>query len=275
MMKTTWLLLSLVGALFTYPVLSNYIAQFKVPTSLPDEHIVEKVRTQDSLRVMTFNIQHGRGIDGQIDLMRIAQLILETDADVVGLNEVDLFLPRSGLTDQLKFLGERTGMNYFFATGVNFGLAKYGNGVLTRCQINNSQEVSLPRILERESRVLLQFSSVVDGRQVQIFVTHLGLNPLEKEKQLTFLAEKITAITDPIILMGDFNLTPYSSLMRDFLEETGLRWHSSEQTYPADNPSLKLDYILTSEEWEVVSPVQVIPAQASDHLALAGTFRLK
>ena len=75
--------------------------------------------------------------------------------------------------------------------------------------------------------------------------------------------------------MGDFNLTPYASLMRDFLEETGLRWHSDEQTYPADDPDLKLDYILTSEDWEVVSPVRVIPAQVSDHLPLVGTFRLK
>lgn len=274
-MKYIWLLISLVGVLITYPVFANYILKIENQASVPAIKIVQEAKSVDTLRVMTFNIQHGKGIDGQIDLSRIAQLIQETSADIVGLNEVDHFLPRSGLKNQLKFLGQKTEMNYFFAPGIDFGLGKYGNGVLTRSQVSNPLKEALPRIFRRESRVLLQFATLVSGQKVQIIVTHLGLNPVEKEKQLAFLTEKIQKITEPVILMGDFNLTPHSSLMRNFLQNTGLKSHSNEQTFPADNPNLKLDYILTSEQWEVVSPVEVISTQSSDHFALAGTFRLK
>jgi endonuclease/exonuclease/phosphatase family metal-dependent hydrolase len=38
---------------------------------------------------MTFNIYHGEGLDGQIDKQRFADLILQENADLVGLQEVD------------------------------------------------------------------------------------------------------------------------------------------------------------------------------------------
>ena len=42
-----------------------------------------------SLRVATWNIKHGLGMDGQLDLERIAATIETFDADIVALQEVD------------------------------------------------------------------------------------------------------------------------------------------------------------------------------------------
>lgn len=38
---------------------------------------------------MTFNMHHGRGTDGKLSLERIANVIEESKADLIGLNEVD------------------------------------------------------------------------------------------------------------------------------------------------------------------------------------------
>ena len=53
------------------------------------------------LRVATFNIHHGVGADGRLDLTRTADVISATGASVVGLQEVDRTLSaRSGWVDQ-------------------------------------------------------------------------------------------------------------------------------------------------------------------------------
>ena len=54
------------------------------------------------LRVLTYNIHHGRGTDGQIDLERIAEVILSTRPDLVALQEVDRRTGRSNNADQAR-----------------------------------------------------------------------------------------------------------------------------------------------------------------------------
>ena len=58
------------------------------------------------LRVLTFNIHHGRGADGQIDLARIARTVRAASPDLVALQEVDRNTSRSGGQDQLKQLAK-------------------------------------------------------------------------------------------------------------------------------------------------------------------------
>ena len=41
------------------------------------------------LRVMTYNIHHGEGTDGRIDLERIAKVIRDAKPDLVALQEVE------------------------------------------------------------------------------------------------------------------------------------------------------------------------------------------
>ncbi|WP_338453008.1 hypothetical protein R4Z09_14730 [Niallia oryzisoli] len=41
------------------------------------------------IKVMTFNIHHGKGVDKQVDLYRIADVIENRHADIIALNEVD------------------------------------------------------------------------------------------------------------------------------------------------------------------------------------------
>ena len=58
----------------------------------------------DTLRLLTYNIHHGEGMDEVIDLDRIAELVRRTDADLVTLQEVDSVVDRTGRVDQAQVL---------------------------------------------------------------------------------------------------------------------------------------------------------------------------
>jgi endonuclease/exonuclease/phosphatase family metal-dependent hydrolase len=75
-----------------------------------DEHTIIKVK-----EMMTYSIRHGKGKDGQTSLRRIAEEIAEAHPDVVTLQGVDRFLPRSGFQDQLNRLGKQLGMYSCFS----------------------------------------------------------------------------------------------------------------------------------------------------------------
>src|SRR5688572_255745 len=53
-----------------------------------------------TVRVLTYNVHHGEGTDGKVDLPRIAAVIKAADPDLVALQEVDNKCRRSGKVDQ-------------------------------------------------------------------------------------------------------------------------------------------------------------------------------
>ena len=63
-----------------------------------------------TLRVMTWNIRHGEGLDGRVDLERIAAVIRASGADLVGLQEVDRGVRRTGGVDMPAELARLTGL---------------------------------------------------------------------------------------------------------------------------------------------------------------------
>ena len=57
--------------------------------------------SETTVTVMSFNIHHGQGTDGVVDLKRTARVIRASGADIAGLQEVDRnFAERSNWTDQ-------------------------------------------------------------------------------------------------------------------------------------------------------------------------------
>ena len=72
------------------------------------------------MRIVTYNVQYGRGKDDHIDLPRIVAAI--KDADVIALQEVERFWPRSGMVDQPAELA-RLLPNYFWVYGPVFDMA--------------------------------------------------------------------------------------------------------------------------------------------------------
>src|SRR5690606_11635513 len=98
---------------------------------------MNSIVAQELVRVLSFNIHHGNppSMPGEIDLHGVADLILKTNADLVGIQEVDVMLARSNKVDQAKVLAELTGMNYFFSKGIDLEGGEYGTLILSKHKI--------------------------------------------------------------------------------------------------------------------------------------------
>ena len=71
-------------------------------------------------RLMTYNLHHGEGMDGRVDLERIAEIIRREGADIVALQEVDRGVARTARRDLSGELAALTGMTCLFSNNFHF-----------------------------------------------------------------------------------------------------------------------------------------------------------
>ncbi|GAB4135305.1 MAG: endonuclease/exonuclease/phosphatase family protein [Planctomycetaceae bacterium] len=197
---------------------------------LSDMKAADVSRNVNSLRVLTFNIAHGRGpIDdnhaegGDAKRKRIAQiaeLIQKSNADVVILNEVDFDSTWSGGQNQAEAIAKQAGYRYRAEQrNIDFrfiyGSWKFGNAVLSRYPIMKTNVIDYPAVAEWESwlagkkRGLVCTLQLAQTQQVRIVAVHLETrDPLTRFRSAQKLLEVQKRSTIPLILAGDFNSTP-------------------------------------------------------------------
>src|SRR6188474_1993596 len=121
------------------------------------------------MRILTYNIAGNRGRGKPQYLKEVAGLILESKADVVGLQEV---VDHSGFEQPEKELARLTGMQVYFQAAHVGRRHILGNAVLSREPILEARSYELPgRFPER--RMLSEVETVVGGLRVAVFNTHL------------------------------------------------------------------------------------------------------
>lgn len=224
------------------------------------------------MKIMSFNTQHCLNyIERNIDFEIMAKAIKDCGADIVGLNEMRDKGVNDQYLEQTKILSELTGIeNYYFAEAIKFdgGVNPYGNSLLSRYPIVSTETVLIPTPEPRkydgyyEQRCLLK-AKLENG--LTILVIHFGLNPDEQERALEAVLNNIES--EKCILMGDFNMTPDNELLipiKERMRDTSEFFTSPLLSFPSDEPKIKIDYIFTSPDIEVISAD--IPAiVASDH----------
>jgi endonuclease/exonuclease/phosphatase family metal-dependent hydrolase len=228
------------------------------------------------LSAATYNIHHGAGIDGRLDLERVAGEIERGGADVVGLQEVDRhWSSRSELVDQAGWLGERLGMHVAYAANLDLDplepgqpRRQYGTAVLSRFAILSSRNTLLPRPLGGEQRGLLETVLNVRGVRVRFADTHLQHNSaVERLAQTQRIAELLADAQEPTILVGDLNATadaPELAPLWPLFEDAGA---AAGNTYPAEAPDRRIDYVLVTPDVDA-RDAEVLASPASDHLRL-------
>src|ERR1051325_7013732 len=85
------------------------------------------VPASQRLRVMTYNIHVGVGMDKKLDLPRIAGVINAQHPDLVGLQEVDRGVTRTQRIDEIAELAKLTRMEYAFAFNLRYQGGQYGD----------------------------------------------------------------------------------------------------------------------------------------------------
>src|SRR5690606_27182116 len=99
---------------------------------------------RESMRVVSYNIRHGRGTDDQLDLQRTASVLRALQPDIVGLQEVDSSVTRSERVAQADSLGKLLGMHASFGGFFAYQGGQYGMGVLSRYPIVRVVPIRLP-----------------------------------------------------------------------------------------------------------------------------------
>ncbi len=120
--------------------------------------------------VASYNIHKGCGLDRRVKLDRIAAVLEEIDADLVGLQEV--------LHPQADALAERLGMHVAMGPTHDRTAVPYGNAVLTRFPIHRSHTFDLSWA-EREPRGGIRLDLTVADELLHVFNVHFGLKVRE------------------------------------------------------------------------------------------------
>ena len=234
-----------------------------------------------TIRVMTYNIHHGEGLDGKVDIGRIARVIRDARADIVALQEVDRGVERTKKIDIMTLLADQTGLTYAFGKNIDYQGGEYGNGILTRFPILEEKNLHYQMIREGEQRGLLQLVLEAQGEEFVFMNTHIDYRGDDTERIMNVAEIRSAAQgheTRPVIVCGDFNDTPGSRtvelMKKDFLDAWEEAGAGMEFTYPADTAKKRIDYVFVSKSsgtrartLRAVS-ARVIQTNASDHLPL-------
>ena len=229
---------------------------------------------------MSYNIHHAEGVDGKLDVPRIAQVILSVDPDLVALQEVDKNTIRTGKVNQDIELSRLTKMNCVFGSNITFQGGQYGNAILSKFPIIKNKNFLLPNVDSGEQRGLLQSQIQISNKEnVLFFSTHLDHRRSDTERLASAKAiNQIISLDNksPAILAGDFNDVPDSPT----LNELGKVWLRTNKkilrTIPASKPSRQIDYIFVQpkERWKIIESQILDEDIASDHRAIFSIIEL-
>lgn len=247
------------------------------------------------MRLATFNLLHGRSLDGAVDAGRLREAVRLLAADVVGLQEVDRGQPRSHGRDLTAEVADAAGAGHFrfepalagtpggdwraAADGEPPGAPHYGVGLVSRFPVRAWHVVRLPAApvrspvvvpgtrsvlwLRDEPRVGLVAELTTPLGPLTVTTTHLSFVPGWNALQLRRLTAALRRLPGPHVLLGDLNLPGP-------LPRAVSRWAPLARvpTFPAPEPRVQLDHVLACGDLPPVRSVETMRLPVSDHRAL-------
>ncbi len=207
------------------------------------------------MRFLSYNIQYGTGLDGEVDLERIVNESI--GADVIAYQEVERWFTRSGNVDQVEVLaGLLPDYHWVYGAGVDMSADQvmddgrvqnrrrtFGNMLLSRFPIVTSRNHLLPKYGSVSSPMSLQrcaLEGAIDfpSGRYRVYSTHLShLTSEERISQLDTLIDvhgnavhegfAINTDEDTLKLMGlenevgDQSVSREAIILGDFNMEPG------------------------------------------------------
>ena len=241
------------------------------------------------VRVATYNVHGCVGMDRQRSETRIAEVIADLKADIVGLQELDLSRKRSGDVDQAGQIAGQLGWHWHFHPAMQRGDEHYGHAILSRHPLTLRRAICLPGnapFFCREERAALGMDVATEAGVIHVINTHFGLGRRERRLQAELLS-RADWLDDhsrgaPLILLGDFNSLPgsrpyrtLSGRLRD-VRETARAAHSLA-TFPTTLPLFAVDHIFVNAALRPVSVAvhrTALARIASDHFPLIAELSL-
>lgn len=220
------------------------------------------------LKIASYNIHKGVGLDRKCDPDRILSVLAELDADVVALQECDRrfgqrqsVLPRARIEDSRYrpvAIDTRPG-----------SLGWHGNGFLVKktVEIVDTAALTLPAL---EPRGAVRIDLRKDGKRVRVVGMHLDLSGLMRRVQARSVLSHLEGLGKPVptVLAGDTNeWASRGGVFRCFAD--GWTVLDCGRSFPTRRPIARLDRMIVSDHWtvEAAGPHHsLLAARASDHL---------
>lgn len=236
-------------------------------SSLAPRQPVSDVTT---IKVMTHNIF---GLN--YNMRRVDAAIREEDPDIIALQE--FFPEQAGLADLLK---DRYPYGVRCQGGKRANLGLYSKIPFTT-QMSEGECPENAQGTQRTAHIIVKFQ-LSTGASFSLMTTHMDWPyPIERQRdEFKAAADAVNAIDGPLLVVGDFNSTPWSYAMKSFEANTGLRRETRNLlTYPELftvpsglvrlEPFLPLDHVF--QRGMIVSELHLGDQTGSDHLPVIFT----
>jgi endonuclease/exonuclease/phosphatase family metal-dependent hydrolase len=238
-----------------------------------------------SFRITTYNIHKCRGLDRRVRPERIVEVLKETGADVIALQEVVGMDHPDRQHNQVRRIADELGFHYRIGGNRRLHGAAYGNAVLTRLPIaaSHNHDITWRKSEPRGClEVLLELDAQTTDR-LRIFNVHLGTGYFERRYQSKKLLEVMNDGSRdhaPRLVLGDFNEWPRglaSHLLESHFKTAEPRGRIGRaRSYPGILPLAHMDHIYYDSPLEAVK-VSIHRTRhaliASDHLPVVAEFR--
>ena len=272
----------------------------------------EAAEPEEVLTLMTFNIPRWAYLTEAAQRDAMLSLVQAERPHLVALQEAEVVYP-SAAEGQLRAAPYvrrlKDSLGYQIADLPRTWDVRTNQPVLSRIDVVEQMPLQLGGKLRASGVLLTRLQFVWQGRQAVLYNLHLRSfgeqkpwrefdgHPFDPRFWLSYLrqyrrafhirAEQARLIrnllekeTLPMIVCGDFNSTPHNWVyhhlrrglsLRDAYRTAGRGWGA---TYHARLPFARIDFVLASPAWEVVS-AHVPDVVLSDHRPLVAQLRLK
>ncbi len=236
-----------------------------------------------TVRIATYNIHKCVGLDRKFAPERIVKVLREIDADIIALQEVLCHSNSAQREHQAEFIAAELKMNYSFGENRHIKKGQYGNAVLSRLKIAESENFDIS-IEKREPRGCLRAEIILNEKKsLQFFNLHLGTSFFERRKQVhKLLAAHVLddkKFVGKRIVAGDFNEWTNGLTTRLFkanFQTVDSKLHlGKKRTYPGILPFLHLDHVYFDAEFKLKNAFlhrSRTALIASDHLPIVSEF---
>lgn len=228
----------------------------------------------NTLRLATYNIHDGKAANGKsYSYGAQARIIESIDPDIIAIEEVDSASGRSGGRYALGEYAASLGMRAFYSPTVSIGGGVYGMGVLAKRKPSAVRRLSLPGREEPRTAVIAEFDNCV------FCGTHLSLNDDDRISSLKIICGEAEKYGKPFFLAGDLNASPDDPSGAFLLRNFEILNDTARHTFPADSPSVTIDYIAVYKKHAgMIAPLGsgvAAAGTASDHLPVYADVRVK
>lgn len=214
------------------------------------------------LKVVSYNVQclsYGK------EREKIVKILKELDADIIGLQELDINTRRSGEGNQLQKLAEELGYEYCYAKTVFHQGGAYGHGVMSKYPIRKTEVVYFDeKVAGCEDRAYSRTIISVDGLKFSLYNVHITggygriFEPMAEVNQVG----KRMLLDPSAVLTGDFNMEPS-------LVEAGLPMADFTVLNSKEDPSI------TTVGAKLPGETKVSNAYPIDNIVVRGPLEVK